>query len=87
MTYILIYFLIGVTVALLIAALNIMRGAGEPNLTNRCIITVDVFMIVALAWPVSISVFVWGACRQLYSNLSLKRKALKSVKSQSLRCK
>ena len=79
MTYVLFYFPIGFLIAVLLATINMLRGTEEPNFSYRRIMTIKAFVLVALAWPFSIAVFVYGACKQLFSELTQIRKEMKKV--------
>ncbi len=63
MNYVLIYFSIGVIVAMLIAIAHVAQGKPDCEaLGNR--LMMNAFLFLALAWPVSVMAVVLGALSQ-----------------------
>ena len=60
MEYLLSYLIIGAIVALVMAQIQDRRvGAGQALISSRTM--VDVYVFIALAWPIAVTAFVYGA--------------------------
>ena len=72
MIYLLLYFSIGLAVSLLTAMVHARQGLPSDDALSKDRM-MDVFLFIALAWPVTLVAFFCGACTQIWTHLSAGR--------------
>ena len=67
MAYLIIYLLIGITVSILMATLHVWSMSNDTSSADKRVM-LDSFLLIALAWPLSIAAFIYGAFSHLLSS-------------------
>ena len=68
MDYMVIYFSIGIAVSLILAIMRKRRGLQSDDSEEK-IFMADVFLFIALAWPITVAALVYGMFSRVLSGV------------------
>lgn len=71
MAYLIIYISIGIAVSIFMATLHVWSENDTTDISDKRVM-VDSFVLIALAWPLSVIAFVYGAFSHILSRASSK---------------